>query len=65
MVPFLAVAAAAGAIDVEDDFFPLFPSTPLDPLELEVMAPPLKVVRSGLYSVWFWQNKHIDAWWAN
>ena len=46
MVPFLAVAAA-GAIDVEDDFFPLFPSTPLDPLELEVMAPPLKVVRSG------------------
>ena len=57
MVPFLAVAAAAGAIDVEDDFFPLFPSTPLDPLELEVMAPPLKVVRSGpltqLYSVWF------------
>ena len=46
MVPFLAVAAA-GAIDVEDDFFPLFPSTPLDPLELEVMAPPLKVVRSS------------------
>jgi len=44
MVPFLAVAAAAGAIDVEDDFFPLFPSTPLDPLELEVMAPPLVVV---------------------
>ena len=65
MVPFLAVAAAAGAIDVEDDFFPLFPSTPLDPLELEVMALPLKVVRSGLYSVWFWQNKHIGAWWAN
>ena len=43
MVPFLAVAAAAGATVVEDDFFTLFPSTPLDPLELEVVAPPLVV----------------------